>query len=82
MFLGLYVLEDSGYMSRLAFSLEDYFKKIGLSGKSVFTLLMGFGCGTTASLTSRNLEDKNIDISIILFPPFFVKLNLPFVCGN
>jgi ferrous iron transport protein B len=70
MFLGLFVLEDSGYMSRLAFTLEDYFKKIGLSGKSVFTLLMGFGCGTTASLTSRNMEDKNSKIKTAMLTPY------------
>lgn len=85
MFLGLYVLEDSGYMSRLAFSLEDYFKKIGLSGKSVFTLLMGFGCGTTASLTSRNLEDKNSKIKTAILTPYIsCSAKLPLyavVCG-
>ncbi len=68
MFLG--VLEDSGYLSRLAFSLEDVFCKIGLSGKSLFTLLMGFGCATTATMTSRNLEDKNAKTKVALITPF------------
>lgn len=70
MFLCLFVLEDSGYMSRLAFWFEDFFKKVGLSGKSVFTLLLGFGCSTTASLTCRGLEDKNGKIKTAILSPY------------
>ncbi|MBQ0017537.1 MAG: ferrous iron transport protein B [Clostridiales bacterium] len=70
LFLSLSILEDSGYMSRLAFTLEDYFSKIGLTGKSVFTLLMGFGCSTTACMTSRNLEDKNSKIKTAMLAPY------------
>ncbi|MGN1212815.1 MAG: ferrous iron transport protein B [Christensenellales bacterium] len=70
MFLGLFVLEDSGYMSRLAFVTEDFLKKVGLSGKSIFTLLMGFGCSTTATLTSRTLEDKNSKIKTAMLTPY------------
>lgn len=62
LFLFLSILEDTGYISRLAFVFEDVFGKVGLNGKSVFTLLMGFGCSTTAALTSRTLEDKNSQI--------------------
>ncbi len=62
LFLFLSILEDTGYISRLAFTFEDIFSKVGLNGKSVFTLLMGFGCSTTAALTSRTLEDKNSKI--------------------
>lgn len=62
LFLFLSILEDTGYLSRLAFVFEDIFSKVGLSGRSVFTLLMGFGCNTTAVLTSRTLEDKNSKI--------------------
>ncbi|MGN1208504.1 MAG: ferrous iron transport protein B [Christensenellales bacterium] len=62
LFLSLSILEDTGYISRLAFTFEDIFSKVGLNGKSVFTLLMGFGCSTTASLTSRTMEDKNSKI--------------------
>ena len=70
MYLGLYLLEDSGYMSRIAFVFEDYLKKVGLSGKSVFTILMSFGCSTTATLTSRNLENKNNKIKTALLTPY------------
>lgn len=68
LFLGL--LEDSGYLSRLAFTLEDYFGKIGLTGKSVFTLLMGFGCSTTACITSRTLDDKNSKIKTAILSSY------------
>ena len=70
LFLSLSILEDSGYMSRLAFTLEDYFAKIGLTGKSVFALLMGFGCSTTSAMTSRNLEDKNSKIKTAMLSPY------------
>lgn len=70
LFLSLSFLEDSGYMSRLAFTLEDFFSKIGLTGKSVFTLLMGFGCSTTSTMTSRNLEDKNSKIKTAMLSPY------------
>lgn len=70
MFFGLFLLEDSGYMSRLAFWVEDFFKKLGLSGKSLFTLLLGFGCVTTATLTCRDLEEKNGKIKTAILSPY------------
>ena len=85
LFMFFDILEQSGYMSRLAFTLEDFFAKIGLSGKSVFTLLMGFGCATTASLTSRNLEDKNGKIKTAILTPYLsCSAKLPLyatICG-
>ena len=70
MYLGLYILEDSGYMSRLAFIFDDHMQKVGLSGKSIFTLLMCFGCSTTGALTSRNQNDKNTKIKTALLTPY------------
>lgn len=70
LFFFLSVLEDSGYMSRIAFIFEDILGKIGLSGKSVYTLLMGFGCSTTAIMTARNMEDKNAKIKTALLCPY------------
>ena len=85
LFFFLNLLEDSGYMSRLAFSLEDFFSKLGLSGKSVFTLLMSFGCSTTATMTSRNLEDKNSKIKTAILTPYLsCSAKLPIyavICG-
>lgn len=70
LFLFLSILEDSGYLSRVAFALDDILGKVGLSGKSVYTLLMGFGCSTTAVLTARNMEDKNSKIKTGLLTPY------------
>lgn len=70
LFFFLSVLEDSGYMSRIAFVFEDILGKIGLSGKSVYTLLMGFGCSTTAIMTSRNMDDKNAKIKTAILCPY------------
>ena len=70
LFMFLSILEDSGYLSRVAFMFEDIFSKVGLSGKSVYTLLMGFGCSSTAVLTARNMEDKNAKIKTALLTPY------------
>ncbi len=85
LFLFLSLLEDSGYMSRLAFSFEDIFYKFGLSGKSIFTILMSFGCTTTAVLTSRNIEDKNTKIKTAMISPYMscsAKLPIYAVIGG
>lgn len=70
LFFFLSILEDSGYMSRIAFIFEDIFGRIGLSGKSVYTLLMGFGCSTTAIMTARNMDDKNAKIKTAILCPY------------
>lgn len=49
-------LEDSGYLPRMAALLDRLFKKIGLNGKAVLPMVLGLGCGTMATLTSRILE--------------------------
>ncbi len=85
LFFFLSLLEDSGYMSRLAFSFEELFYKFGLSGKSIFTILMSFGCTTTAVLTSRNLEDKNAKIKTAMLSSYMscsAKLPIYAVIGG
>ena len=85
LFLFLSVLEDSGYLSRVAFLFEDIFCKIGLSGKGIYTLLMGFGCSATSIMTARNMEDKNAKTKIALITPFFscsAKLPIYAVVGG
>ena len=85
LFFFLSILEDSGYLARLAFSFEDIFKKLGLSGKSVYTLLMGFGCSATAALTARNMEDKNSKIKTAMLTPYMscsAKLPIYAVLGG
>lgn len=70
LFLFLSVLEDSGYLSRVAFVFDDILAKVGLSGKSVYTLLMGFGCSTSAILTARVMEDENSKRKTALLTPY------------
>lgn len=64
------ILEESGYLSRIAFLFEDIFRFIGLSGKSIFTFILSFGCSTTAMLTSRNLEDENSRVKTVMLSPY------------
>lgn len=85
LFLCLSILEETGYMSRVAFLFDDIFSKLGLSGKSAYTLIMGFGCSTTAILTARNMEDKNSQIKTALLAPFMscsAKLPIYLVLGG
>lgn len=85
LFFFLSIIEDSGYLARVAFMFEDLFAKVGLSGKSVYTLLMGFGCSTTATLTARNMEDKNAKIKTALLTPYMscsAKLPIYAVIGG
>ena len=70
LFLFLSILEDSGYISRVAFVFDGLLSKIGLSGKSIYTLLLGFGCSASAILTARNMDDKKAKIKTILVTPF------------
>lgn len=85
LFFFLSLIEDSGYLARIAFLFEDVFAKVGLSGKSVYSLLMGFGCSTTAALTARNMEDKNAKIKTALLTPYMscsAKLPIYAVIGG
>lgn len=52
------VLEDTGYLPRLALLLDRVFKKIGLNGRAVIPIVLGFGCGTMATMVTRILETK------------------------
>lgn len=70
MYLFLSLLENSGFISRIAFLLDDFLNKVGLNGKMVYTLLMGLGCSTTATLTAKNMPDKNSQIKVSLLTPF------------
>ncbi len=70
LFFFLALLEDSGYISRVAFMTDGFFGKIGLSGRAVFTMIMGFGCSATAVLTSRGLEDDTMRKKTAVLTPF------------
>jgi ferrous iron transport protein B len=57
-FLIFSIIEDSGYLPRMAFLLDGLFKKVGLSGRAVIPLVLGFGCGTMATIVTRVLESR------------------------
>ena len=61
-FLAFGVMEDSGYLPRLAVMVDWIFKKIGLNGKAVLPIVLGFGCDTMATLTTRILETRREQI--------------------
>ncbi len=78
LFFCLNFLEDIGYLSRVALMFDGVFKKIGLTGRSAFSLIMGFGCTTTAVLTTRNLDnDKLRKRTAILLPFMTCSAKLP-----
>ncbi len=64
------VLEDVGFMSRVAFMFDGLMKRVGLSGKSLFSLMMGYGCTTSAVITTRNLENSHLRKRTVLILPF------------
>ena len=77
LFLLISVLEDSGYMARVAFVMDRIFRRFGLSGRSFIPLLMGFGCGVPAITATRTLEsekDRRITTIITGFMPCGAKL--------
>ncbi len=68
--LFLILLEESGLLSRLAILTDGFFSKIGLSGRAVFSILMGFGCTAAAVTTTRGLDDKAMQKRVILCLPY------------
>lgn len=57
-FIAFSVLEDSGYLPRLAMLIDRLFKKIGLNGRAVIPIVLGFGCDTMATMVTRTLESR------------------------
>lgn len=70
LFLGISILEDSGYMARAAFLMDKLMHALGLHGKSFIPLLMGFGCSVPAIMSARTLESHRDRILTILLIPF------------
>ena len=70
LFLALAFLEDSGYMSRVAFVMDDIMGHLGLSGRAFMPMLLGFGCTVPAIMASRALEHKKDRLKTILVTPF------------
>ena len=70
MFFFLSMLEDSGYIARVAFFMDKLLRKIGLSGRSIVPLLIGFGCSVPAVMSTRTLPSERDRKMTILLTPF------------
>ncbi len=70
LFLALAFLEDSGYMSRVAYVMDGIMGKLGLSGRAFIPMLLGFGCTVPAIMASRSLENMRDRRKTILITPF------------
>ncbi|MDE7296217.1 MAG: ferrous iron transporter B, partial [Clostridia bacterium] len=71
LFLFFSILEDSGYMARVAFILDRIFRKFGLSGRAFMPMIMGFGCSLPAMINTRTLADENERTATVRVIPFF-----------
>ena len=78
MFFFLSILEDSGYIARVAFFMDTLLRKIGLSGRSIVPLLIGFGCSVPAVMSTRTLpSDRDRRMTILLTPFMSCTAKLP-----
>lgn len=71
LFLFFSILEDSGYMARVAFILDRAFRKFGLSGRAFMPMIMGFGCSVPAMINTRTLADDNERTATVRVIPYF-----------
>ena len=71
LFLFFSILEDSGYMARIAFILDRMFRKFGLSGRAFMPMIMGFGCSVPAMINTRTLADEKERTATVRVIPFF-----------
>ena len=70
MFFFLSIMEDSGYVARVAFFMDKLLRKIGLSGRSIVPMLIGFGCTVPAVMATRTLPSRRDRMMTILLTPF------------
>lgn len=78
LFLGISILEDSGYMARVAFIMDRVMHLFGLHGKSFIPMLMGFGCSVPAIMATRTLESqRDRTLTALLIPHMSCSARLP-----
>ncbi len=70
LFFSMAILEDSGYMARIAFIVDKFMHKIGLHGRSFIPMLLSFGCNVPAIMATRVIESKKDRLTTILINPF------------
>ena len=71
LFFFLSILEDTGYMARVAFILDRVFRRFGVSGRAFMPMIMGFGCSVPAMINTRTLADEKERTATIRVIPFF-----------
>ena len=71
LFLFFSILEDTGYMARIAFVLDRIFRRFGLSGRAFMPMIMGFGCSLPAMINTRTLADEKERTATVRVIPFF-----------
>jgi ferrous iron transport protein B len=83
-FIAFGALEDSGYLPRLAVMVDGLFRRMGLNGKAVLPMVLGLGCDTMATLTTRILETPKERLIVILLLAliFFGWKTLPEVASG
>jgi len=78
LFMGIAMLEDSGYMARAAFLMDKLMHALGLHGKSFIPMIMGFGCSVPAIMATRTLEsERDRKMTILLIPLMSCSARLP-----
>ncbi len=78
LFFGISIFEDSGYMSRTAFLMDNIMRKVGLSGKAFIPMVMGLGCSSPAIMATRTLEsEKDRKITALIAPLMTCSARLP-----
>ncbi len=78
LFLFFSILEDSGYMARVAFMLDRLFRRFGVSGRAFMPMIMGFGCSVPAMINTRTLADeKEREVTVRVIPFFSCGAKLP-----
>lgn len=78
LFFGISLFEDSGYMSRAAFLMDNIMRKVGLSGKAFIPMVMGLGCSSPAIMATRTLEsEKDRKITALISPLMTCGAKLP-----
>ncbi|MCY6484576.1 ferrous iron transport protein B [Clostridium aestuarii] len=78
LFLGISFLEDSGYMARGAFIMDNIMRKMGLSGKAFIPLIVGFGCSVPGIMSARTLEsEKDRKLTALLVPLMSCNARIP-----
>lgn len=70
LFIIISILEDSGYMARVAYLMDFWMSKVGLNGKSFIPMILGFGCNVPAIMSTRTVENENDRLITILVNPF------------